>query len=363
MKRLLITVITLLSTIGIWAQQQNEGGVVRYSLPKTNLHLTVEALCERYTPGIYSEYAQKFLGIEVPESAQTRYTLMSIGLKPMIEADKSVSYVANLSGFESELAPLSFFKMTSQGVIILSDQYKGNGEYWRFPSLANFEVEALEATENLTVAQTTLYHRQKNEQGGYDRVSSTVSQVVEKSIEKKAQEAANMIMSIRTKRFEIITGDTDATFSGEALGSAIAELNRLEQEYMALFIGTVDTHVQKMSFDVLPENSSEEEMIVAFRFSEASGLLHADMIEGRPIILEVIPETFHSESETIVTEPEVKQNGKAVKSASSRSDITYRVPAICNIKIFDGQELILQSRVAVYQKGEQLSFPLSVTVK
>lgn len=360
MKRIAITIIALMATCGLWGQ---ENGVVVYSLPKTNLHLTVEALCESYTPGIYSQYAQKFLGIDVPKSAQTQYTLMNIKLNPLIEADRSKSYIANLNGFENKTAPASFFKMTSQGVIILSDENKGGDEYWRFPTLANFEVDGTQATGNLTVAETTLYRQVKNEQGGYDKVATTVNQVVEKSIEKKAQEAANTILSLRTKRMEIITGDTDATFSGEALSAAISEINRLEQEYMELFIGTVNTHIQKMSFDVLPQNNPEEEMIVAFRFSDTAGLLQTDEISGRPIVLEVIPEVEQPQSEVEIFEPEVKQNSKNVKAAAQREDIKYRVPSVCNIKIFDGQELILQSRVPVYQKGETLSFPLSVIVK
>ena len=361
MRKILIAVAALLTTLGVWAQE-NLNGVVVYSLPKTNLHLTVEALCENFTPGIYCQYAQKFLGIDVPKEAQTRYTLMNIRLTPMIEADRAKSYVADLSGFENKMAAASFFKMTSQGVIILSDENKGDSEYWRFPSLANFEIDATSATENLTVAETTLYRQVKNEQGGYDRVATTVNQVVEKSIEKKAQEAANTILSLRAKRMEIITGDTDATFSGEALNAAITEINRLEQEYMQLFVGDVQTHIQKMSFDVLPQNNPEEEMVVAFRFSESAGLLQLDEISGRPIVMEIIPEVA-AISEVVVSQPEIKQNSKNVKAASAREDIKYRVPSICNIKIFDGQELILQSRVPVYQKGETLSFPLSVMVK
>lgn len=54
-----------------------------------------------------------------------------------------------------------------------------------------------------------------------------------------------MILSLRQQRINIITGNTDATFSGDALRAAVEEIGRLEEEYMSLFTGTVGTSVQK----------------------------------------------------------------------------------------------------------------------
>ena len=224
MKLRIITVPVLAGIMALTAAGQNVNrlekgqtppdGVVIYSLPMTSIHLSVEAVCETYTPGPYSKWAKKYLGIDVPQEASTSYTLSNIRMTPYLEADRSCSYIVNLDGFLGEASPASFFEFSSQGLLLLSDESKGKGDSWRFPSIApGTEVLSSEATANLTSTETTLYRTVRNESGGYDRVAVRQSQVVEKSPEKKAQEAAAMILSLRENRINIITGNTDATFS------------------------------------------------------------------------------------------------------------------------------------------------------
>lgn len=347
----LMAVMTLIS---FSAYSQSEGTVV-YSLPGTSLHLTVETIRESYTPGPYSKYAKKYLGIEVSDQTKDTYSLMSVKLTPYLEADRSKSYVVNVSGASAS----AFFSFSSQGLILLSDANKGQSEYWRFPTLAeNNQIEAREATQNLTSTETTLYKNVKNAQGGYDRVAVQQSQVVEKSLEKKAAEAANMIFSLRKKRVEIITGDTDATFSGEALKAAIDEISRLEDSYLSLFIGTTQSAVQTKEFDVIPKADMEKQMYVAFRMSDTQGLLAPGNVSGRPIVMELVPE----ESAPAVQElPATNSKSSKSKGAPSPENmITYRIPQICQVKIMDGSDMLLHTRVPVYQLGETLTFPIDI---
>lgn len=339
-------------------------GVVVYSLPLTSVRLDVEAVCETYTPGPYCQWAKKYLGIEVPQEASVKYTLSKVGMRPYIEADRSCSYIINLDGFLGKASPASFFEFSSQGLLLLSDENKGVGDSWRFPSIApSQDALASEATSNLTSTETTLYHTVRNESGGYDRVAVRQSQVVEKSPEKKAQEAAAMILSLRESRINIITGNTDATFSGDALRAAVEEIGRLEDEYMRLFTGYVSTSVQSVSFDVVPKSGPEKELTIAFRVSDTQGLLPSDDISGRAVVMEITPE----DAEDFYSEQVVEEAGtvkpRAKYEAATRGNIYYRVPAICSVRIIDGQDLVLKSRIPVYQKGQELSFPVSVIVK
>ena len=194
MKLRIITVPVLAGIMALTAAGQNVNrlekgqtppdGVVIYSLPMTSIHLSVEAVCETYTPGPYSKWAKKYLGIDVPQEASTSYTLSNIRMTPYLEADRSCSYIVNLDGFLGEASPASFFEFSSQGLLLLSDESKGKGDSWRFPSIApGTEVLSSEATANLTSTETTLYRTVRNESGGYDRVAVRQSQVVEKSPE------------------------------------------------------------------------------------------------------------------------------------------------------------------------------------
>ena len=375
MKLRIITVPVLAGIMALTAAGQNVNrlekgqtppdGVVIYSLPMTSIHLSVEAVCETYTPGPYSKWAKKYLGIDVPQEASTSYTLSNIRMTPYLEADRSCSYIVNLDGFLGEASPASFFEFSSQGLLLLSDESKGKGDSWRFPSIApGTEVLSSEATANLTSTETTLYRTVRNESGGYDRVAVRQSQVVEKSPEKKAQEAAAMILSLRENRINIITGNTDATFSGDALRAAVEEIGRLEEEYMSLFTGTTATSLQQMSFDVVPESGKSEELTVAFRLSDAQGLLPPDDVSGRPIVMEITPEDNEDVlyTDQIIAEVEPSK-ARARHEAALRGNIFYRIPGICTIRVIDGQNLILKSRMPVYQKGEDLTFPVHVLVK
>lgn len=370
----LITALALTCSVAATLSAQNinrlekgqpaPDGVVVYSLPLTTVRLDVEAVCETYTPGPYCQWAKKYLGIDVPQEASTSYTLSRIRMTPYLEADRSCSYVVNLNGMLGEASPASFFEFSSQGLLLLSDENKGNVNSWRFPSMApGSGTLASEATANLTSTETTLYRSVRTEGGGYDRVAVRQSQVVEKSTEKKAQEAASMILSLRENRLNIITGNTDATFSGDALRAAVEEIGRLEEEYMRLFTGTVSSSVQAMSFDVVPASGPEEELTMAFRISDSHGLLPPDDITGRPVVMEIVPEDAEDfYSEQVVGEVEAAKP-RAKHEAALRGNIYYRVPAICSVRIVDGQNLILKSRIPVYQKGQDLSFPVHVLVK
>ncbi len=369
MKRIIASILFVAAAVSaVSAQVYNKienlkevpEGVVVYALPSTTLHLSVEAVCESYTPGIYAKYAKKYLGIDVPQSASVSYQLRNIKMTPYIEADRESNYVLDLTGFAENAAPLSFLHFTSQGLVILSDEYKGNASYWRFPTLnEGTEQINVAATDNLTTTETTLYQTVKNAHGNYETVAFNQSQVVEKSAEKKAQEAANLILSLREQRVNIITGDTDATFSGDALRAAVEEISRLEQEYMKLFIGTFAVSSSRLDFDVVPESGPEADMSIAFRLSETNGLVSSDEVSGRPIVIEITPEGFDDTPEPVVTKKEVKKKSKKEDIGS----IFYRVPAICNVKVVDGQEVLLQSRVPVYQKGYTLTFPLDVLIR
>ncbi len=332
-------------------------GVTIYSLPSTALILTVDAEREVYTPGPYAKFAQKYLGITVPQEAKDSYQLLSIKLTPYLEADPSQRYIMNLAEVRNPQAATGLLKFTSQGLVLLLDQEKGQGSYWSFPTLVDkLAINSKEATQNFTSTETTLYKNVKNSEGGYEKVAIQQSQVVEKSPEKKAQEVADLIFKLRQKRIDIITGDTDATFSGEALGAAIKEINRLEEDFMSLFLGKTETASQSMVFTVIPKADAPRQLYIAFRFSPTLGILSPTTLTGRPIVLELTPES----PKTTNDKEEVSKKKTSEPDPKKNPLIYYRVPSVCQLKVLDGEELLLQSRMPIYQLGEILSFPVKM---
>ena len=314
-------------------------GCVTYSLPSTVIALEVDAVQERFYAGPYAKFAEKYLGIKARQKDEASHQLTSVKMTPYVEADQTRRYSLEIPKGQGH----TFLKLTSQGLVSMSDGGTAEQTKWHFPTEGKGDFSDKGVSSNLTSESTTLYRNDKKD-SEYSRVSVQQNMIVEKSLEKKAAETAQMILDIRDQRLRIVTGDTDATYSGEAMGAAIEELTRLEKEYLMLFIGYSEFQNQKMNFEVIPQ-PGETQMYVAFRLSDASGLVPADNISGKPIVMEILPQKF--------AEPE----GAPAKTKKG-AEVYYRIPAICNVRLMDGVNVLLQSRIPVYQLGRESSTSL-----
>lgn len=320
----------------------DQEGYVTYSLPMTTVTLEVEAVQETFYAGPYAKYAEKYLGIKPRVKDETTVQLSQIRMTPYVEADQSCRYSLYLK--KGTLNP-SVFTLSSAGLVTFADAKFADQTVWRFPVKTDGDFSGKGVSSNLTSEATTLYRNEKKE-SAYNRVSVQQNMVVEKSLEQKAAETAATILDLRRQRLQIVTGDTDATYSGEAMGAAIGELARLEQEYMTLFVGYSEFQTQKMRFDVVPEAARENQMYIAFRISDKSGLVPADDMTGRPVVMEIQTQAFEK-----------------VKAGGQKGEVVhYRIPAVCTVKIKNGADLLLQSRVPVYQLGQESSLPVAVAV-
>lgn len=347
--KLIVALVVMVLPLTASAQKKSDPeGFLTYSLPSTTILLDVEAVQERFHAGPYAKYAEKYLGIKPRQKDEATFQITEIKMMPLIEADQERRYTLNVSKGQIDA---TFLKLSSVGLISFSDASFGDQSVWRFPVDSKGDFSGKGISSNLTSESATLYHNAKGSE--YDRLSVQQDMLVEKTIDQRAAEAADMILKLRRQRLQIVTGDTDATYSGEAMGAAIAEMTRLEEEYMMLFIGYSEFQTQQMRFEVVPQAGKSGQMYVAFRISDTAGLLPADNVSGKPVIMEIVPQAF---AQTTVTAEDVKRNRKEVLAY-------YRIPAICTVKLMEGADLLLQSRVPVYQLGRETSIPVNVILK
>ena len=343
MKKMLTIAAILALCLQVSAQSVPPGAAV-YSLPRTTITLTVTADVSVFTAGPYAQYAAKYLGNTARTVSGTSCTIKSIKVIPSVEADPNERYAINLS----EKSAATFLQLSSQGLVAMSDSNIGRESDWRFASTAGAEKFIGKDPEgNLENATATLYRAVMSEEG-FEQVEVLQSQVVEKSLEKKAQEAAKYIFSLREKKFNIVTGDTDATFSGEALQAAITEINRLEKQYLSLFYGITEVSEQTVSFDVVPQKGVAK--YTAFKISDAQGLVPATSAQGKAVTLEISTENLSAPG----------ANGA---KSSGGSAVYYRIPAVALCKVVDAGKVLLEERVPVYQFGETISFPVNSLLK
>lgn len=333
MKKIVLTALVLASSLfSAHAQKEDPEGTIVYSLPSTTITLEVEAVKETFFAGPYAKYAQKYLGIEARQEDGTSYTLSSIKVLPKVEADLSARYSILTSG---KTFDTSFLKLTRQG-LVSTNGVNHSSDQWRFAHESKGDFTSKGVGSNLMDEEMTLFRNGK--------VAVQQSAIVEKTPEKKAEEAAQMIFKLRTTRVQILTGDTDANYSGEAMGTAIDEIARLEKEYISLFTGYSEYQTQSVKFEVIPDASKSVQKYIAFRISDANGLVPGDNISGRPILLQIDAETI--------------QETSAADRKSKGPVVYYRIPAICQVKLLDGSDVVLQTRVPVYQLGVTSTLPV-----
>lgn len=350
LRMLLVAALAAVPFLGAAQKTTDDNGYVTYSLPSTTIVLDVEAVQESFYAGPYARYAEKYLGIKARQKDETSFRITEVGISAYYGADLSKRYVL---AYKTDAPDLAFLKLTESGLISFADGNHAQTQIWTFPYPGKADFNSRGVSSNLKSEATTLYRNERKE-SAYSRVSVQQNMVVEKSLEQKAAEAAQMIVRLRDQRLRILTGDTDATYSGEAMGAAVSELAGLEEEYMSLFVGYSEFDTQRKSFEVIPSAERESQMYVAFRISDTAGLVPADNLSGKPVVMEIVPQPV-AQMEPL--------DPKTAKKQEKLQKVHYLIPSVCTVKVKEGAELLVQSRIPVYQLGILSSMPVNATLQ
>ena len=170
----------------------------------------------------------------------------------------------------------------------------------------------------------------------------------QKSMTIKAQEAANFILELRTRRFELLTGEYDGFPQGVAMQAALEKLDDLEAEYLTLFIGKSLLRQERRSWFIVPESGSEASTYPLGVYSEQLGMVPEEMMEGAPL--------------NITLEPTgTTRNLNAYYSKKNLNDesnvLYYRMPDVVEVKLMLGSSELSSQRITVYQAGSLVSSP------
>ena len=330
MKKLILLAAAVFAVLPGKAQ-----GGVSYSLPQTVLVFNVEAQKETFYAGPYARFAQKYLGITAELYDKISYTVTSVKMVPAVEADQTVRYTYEMNGLSQPI----YLQLTSQGLISGPAGAYSADKGWKYPVGKGTGFSDKGIPSNLAERTNTLYES--------DNSAVRQNVIVEKTTEDKAKEVAKKIFEIRENKYKILVGETDATYSGEAMKATIDALNKLEHDYMTLFTGFSEYGSQTASFEVIP-GVRNNQTYIAFRLSDEDGLVPADNVSGKPYFVQLTVEEIAP-----AKEPESKVKPLQV--------VKYRIPAVCGVRLTDGMSTLLQTRVPVYQLGIVASYPIYKT--
>ena len=343
MKQILIPLCLLAVTaVGVQAQVKATKGVVVgnsksvvYALPRTTLKVTVVVEKESIRKGPYARYAQKYLGVMAPLADKDIYTIVSGKIGYAQEADPNEVYTLE----NPDRSPMQLYTPSVEG--FLAAPLDGAAS---IPSAFKPAVPAGPAAPKAMDKGKIKVLSLIDSDTSFVKVQVDRRSTVEQSPESAARDAANTIFTIRKNRMELISGNAGENVFGQGLKAALDELNRLEEEYLALFLGKQFKQTIVREYDVVPEAGKTSAVVC--RFTEFGGLLPSSDLSGRPILVEMTPE--------------MKVQGGSMGESKGKNTIYYRVADIANCRLLDGNRELAQSRVPVYQFGEVIQVPVPV---
>lgn len=320
-----------------------------YALPRTKLKISVIALRHKTVPGPYNKYAEKFLGIvNAPSVPEILWEIADIQMHVLHEADPD--YFFSVQAPENSPTIDQLLKMGRNGLIISPD---AANPFVQFHGEDLVKPEAIPFTDLSVKRNFYTEIRKSKPKSGTNKVNVPTdlpmkrSEQGQKTIEDKAEEAANFIIKIRKRRFKLLAGQYKVFPEGQALKTSVNQLNKLEKEYLSLFIGKTYTDTVRQDFYFVPSIGNDLERKVICRFSNQNGFEDASSNNGKPLVLELKSAGLTSALEHLQL-PEAGPN--------YHNTLFYRIPDMASTHLFYGSLPVLEVEVKVYQYGSIVPF-------
>jgi len=329
-----------------------------YTLPKSKFIVHFQVEKQFYKKGPYAEYASKYLGIDhLSLNDNVKYTIQKVEVQPVVVADSQEVYIVQ---YKQQL-PWKSIVQQSDGVILAINQEPSNKDYiknYTFNTLNQHKLFEQIAFKELTSSpyikeRIDSSFKQVKVDTNWVRILVTKKSLDTLKTEDKAKEAAQHIFEIRTRLFDLMTGDMETLPQGEAAKTIVEYLKTEEQEYLSLFLGktfvtTVDYYVE-----ITPEQLTENEMTLGY-FHPTQGLVNE----------------FIKNAQTLNVKFNNNDNYKAYtqallkyKKAQNTNKFSYRLPMTSKMEIYLGNNVIYAQQVGIYQFGKIIECPISLIKK
>ncbi len=308
-------------------------GVV-YSLPRTGVRVTVKAVKETFQPGPYAAYAEQLLGIKnVKTKAAVNWVIEDIKIEIFAEPDPEQAYKAMGAGAglvslsaDGCMAGINSGKSADKKDEVVTNRV---GQKKKFEDRSYFEF----------FTDTPLFTA-VDENNGYRPVKLPEEQKIGK--------AAQRVLDSRRIQYEIAAGLVDEFHpDGEAYKVSLEELRKTEEVYLGLFVGRSVYDKETFSFDYVPKSSGRSEAI--FRVSEENGIVPANDLSGKPVMIEFEIDKDLSQ----------KYSGmvKSDNPSAGHSGVYYRIPGRATVKLLADMNIIATARTTIAQFGSVAPVP------
>ena len=320
-----------------------------YALPLNTVKVNVHVVKTEKFKGMYSDFAAKMLGIsEVVEKDNTSYKIESITLNTINEVDTTQFYFARLP--EKLKDDQTFMvSLSEQGFIngyrlVKRDDNENNKDLIvesPFRDLLKpVLIEKVDTIIRKVSIDTNIFE---------EKVLKRSISV--KSTEQQAREIADLIYRIEDSKYSLITGYQEVNYSQESLQFMLDQLNKMENEYLAFFKGSIVNSEYVYTYYYTPQSNSTESFSTLFRFSGNSGVLSKTGQTGDPVNITVKPLNIYKEAR--------KFENQRMSYKRKAKGLYYRIPESVSIDITLGSNVIKSEKLSISQLGIVTFLPYS----
>ena len=289
MKRLIILIyvalllcpMTLLAqpiSVSLLESEKMPEGTVYY-LPKTAVHFHLLVEKKVYTPGIFCDYAERYLlRKDVAREKAISHRLLNFQLNLAGVRDTSKCFIVNLKGKSAT----SEIHRSEDGILLAVNDT---------PMVVSQPQPFIPAPRQSVSEPIQL-------------LSSEIMQAG--SMARKAELTALQIAELQEHRQQLITGEAEEMPTDRAqLQLMLDEIDRTTQQLMSLFVGTTVCDTTEQQIVICPDREMTREVI--FRISKQLGLVDKDDLSGIPFYLSL--EDLHQHNQQQFDFPENKKDG------------------------------------------------------
>lgn len=319
-----------------------------YMLPQTVFKIDVTVTRTNLIKGYYTDYAEKLLGLSnVISTNATSYTLNDISISPYIVPDSQEVYYVELT---SKQVKKNFLSTLYQNATPYKEDVFSNKYSNIITQLPDFFKNYSEITY---VEKEDTYVETQIIEGVVTEVPVSKTKIITKSIEQKAQEAADFIIQIRKDKYDLTAGAQEVPYSKEALALMINELNQWEKNYLDLFTGiTLETQLN-YSFLIIPHGCNDT-LIPLFSLDPLTGF-HQSLSRTNPeqnYYMKLVPQFSHDQWENFLNQKQkeekyIANNGYRIRKAT---------PAVISL-LHNKNSVHLWGIYPIYQFGKIETLP------
>jgi hypothetical protein len=257
---------------------------VFYALPRQSVEVDMVIRKQEFIKGPYAEFAERLLGItNVIRDNSIVYSIENVSVSQKIEVNPNQIYFVQFN--DSELALnydngliISGVNLSRTETSDADSRPKSDNRVTRPTQPVNRPF--VSTTSNFVERKDTVFFNQVVDSLVVQRYEIRTVQTVKTPFQ-RAQEIVEAIAKIRDDRNKLLTGFQEVNYEAAAIRYMNEEFNRMEDEYIRLFTGTIKTSYETARFDFLP--TDKDNLTVELGgFSRDLGLIAPNLMEWAP---------------------------------------------------------------------------------